>query len=207
MTPGREAICMKNSNPAGQTCKHRPARCPQPANRASRGFTYIGLLAILVIIGISLGAAGKYWQNVILREKEAELLFRGDQYKQAIERYYNAIPALPRYPRRIEDLLVDNRTSAGKRYLRQQYKDPMTGDAFQLVEGVDATGKFIIGVKSKSDKTPLKQSHFPEAHKDFEGKGQYSDWQFIAVVQQAQVPGNPARRMPVIRTNPPPPAP
>ncbi|HYA87822.1 MAG TPA: type II secretion system protein [Nitrospirota bacterium] len=170
---------MRNSNPKGHTVKHR-------AIRTSRGFTYVGLLAILVIIGISLGAAGKYWQNIILRDKEAELLFRGDQYKEAIERYYNAIPFNPQLPRRIEDLLVDNRTSAGKRHLRQKYKDPMTGEDFVLVEGVNATGKYIIGVHSKSDKTPLKQSHFPEVHQDFEGKGQYSDWQFIATIPQSQ---------------------
>jgi len=32
-----------------------------------------------VIFGIILGAAGKYWQSDIIRDKE-ELLFHGDQY-------------------------------------------------------------------------------------------------------------------------------
>ena len=36
-------------------------------NPRSRGFTYIALLAAIVIIGISLGAAGKDWSNVMQR--------------------------------------------------------------------------------------------------------------------------------------------
>jgi type II secretory pathway pseudopilin PulG len=155
-------------------------------SRNPRGFTYVGLLAILVIIGISLGAAGKYWQNVMMREKEEELLFRGDQYKQAIERYYSAVPGRPQYPRSIDDLLQDSRTSGGKRYLRQRYKDPMTGEDFVVIENVDASGKHMIGVRSSSDKTPLKQANFPDAYQDFAGKGKYSDWQFMAVIQPAQ---------------------
>ena len=168
----------------------------QSAFLGFRGFTYIGLLAILVIIGISLGAAGKYWQNIILRDKEDELLFRGDQYKQAIERYYSAVPGKPEYPRRIEDLLQDGRTPSGKRHLRQKYKDPMTGEDFILLEGVDAGGKYIMGVHSPSDKTPLKQSNFPDAYLDFAGKVKYSDWQFLAVIQQTQqsIPVLPNRR-------------
>ncbi len=66
--------------------------------RNPEGFIYIALLAALVIIGISLGAAGKYWQNVVLRDKEEDLLFRGDQYRQAIERYYTAIPTIRLFP-------------------------------------------------------------------------------------------------------------
>ena len=51
----------------------QPLFCTQaPAPRAKRnhGFTYIALLAAIVIIGISLGATGRYWSNVVLRDKE-----------------------------------------------------------------------------------------------------------------------------------------
>ncbi len=191
---------MINSDSNSENLMHSEIHSPQSAIRASHGFTYIGLLAILVIIGISLGAAGKYWQNVMQRDKEEELLFRGDQYKLAIEQYYNAIPANPQYPRQIENLLEDNRTPAGKRYLRRKYKDPITGEDFVLLKGTDATGQFIIGVYSRSDKTPLKQANFPEAHQDFAGKGKYSDWQFLAAIQQPQqVLPSPAKPLPVFR--------
>jgi type II secretory pathway pseudopilin PulG len=156
----------------------------------STGFTYIALLAAIIIIGISMGAAGKYWQNVVQREKEEELLFRGDQYRLAIERYYSAIPGRLQYPASLDDLLKDERTPTGKRYLRQKYKDPMTGEDF--VEIRDQVSRRISGVRSASDKTPLKQANFPELYPEFAGKTKYSDWKFVPVLQPAQ-PALPAR--------------
>ncbi len=173
----------------------------QSAIRNSRGFTYIALLAALVIIGISLGAAGKYWQNVMLRDKEEELLFRGDQYRQAIERYYLAIPTRPQYPESIDKLLNDDRTPAGKRHLRQRYKDPFTGEDF--VEIRDPLTNRITGVHSGSDKTPLKQANFPVPYEDFAGKGKYSDWQFVSTIKVVQpVTPLPARPPVIPKTQP-----
>lgn len=149
-----------------------------------RGFTYIALLAAIVIIGIALGSAGKYWQNVMLREKEEELLFRGNQYRSAIERYYYA-KAPNTYPQSIEDLLTDNRTATGRRHLRQKFKDPITGEDFELIRDM-TKGNRITGVYSKSDAEPLRQTGFSEENKDFEGKKQYKDWKFLFDAQQAQ---------------------
>jgi type II secretory pathway pseudopilin PulG len=155
----------------------------------SYGFTYLALLAAIIIIGISMGAAGKYWQNVVQREKEDELLFRGDQYARAIERYYSAVPGRVQYPASLDDLLKDERTPTGKRYLRQKYKDPMTNEDF--VEIRDQLRR-IIGVRSSSEKTPLRQANFPEPYQEFSGKTKYSDWQFVPVLQPMQ-PGSPGR--------------
>ena len=157
------------------------------------GFTYITLLVVLIIIGISLGATGKYWSNVILREKEEELLFRGDQYRQAIEGYYFGVPGRNQYPQSIDDLLRDNRTAAGKRYLRQKFKDPMTNDDFEIIK--DQLSNRIMGVRSLSQKTPLKLSGFPEMYKDFEGKLKYSEWEFrsnVTATGAGQLPGTSA---------------
>jgi type II secretory pathway pseudopilin PulG len=160
-----------------------PFPIPHSAFRNSHGFTYIALLAAIVIIGISLGAAGKYWSNVILREKETELLFRGDQYRQAIEKYYSAIPGRLEYPQSIDDLVKDDRTAGGKRHLRLKFKDPITGEDF--VEFRDKTkANRITGVYSSSDKEPLKQGNFPDQYKDFEGKKKYSEWKFMFTPQQ-----------------------
>jgi type II secretory pathway pseudopilin PulG len=147
----------------------------------SRGFTYLALLAAIIIIGISMGVAGKYWQNVVQREKEEELLFRGDQYRQAIERYYSAVPGIRQYPASLDDLLKDARTPTGRRHLRQKYKDPITGEDF--VEIRDQLRR-IIGVRSSSNKTPLKQANFAEAYQNqnFNGKSKYSDWQFVPIL-------------------------
>ena len=179
--------------------------------RNSHGFAYIALLVVIVVIGISLGAAGRYWSNVVLRDKEEELLCRGDQYRQAIERYYKSIPTvpgvIPEYPNSIDDLIRDNRT--GKRHLRQRYKDPISGEDF--VEIRHPLTKPIIGVHSPSDKQPLKQSGFPVIYStkmltpqpalygnanDFEGKSKYSEWIFISTIAVAGLPGLPVFPVP-----------
>lgn len=152
----------------------------------SRGFTYIALLVAIVIIGISLGAVTRYWSNISLREKEEELLFRGDQYRKAIESYTRAVPGRVEFPASIDDLLADNRTAVLKRHLRRKYKDPVSGEDF--VEIRDQTTRHIIGVNSPSDKEPLKQANFPEEDRDFEGKKKYSEWRFLYIPQPGQLP-------------------
>jgi type II secretory pathway pseudopilin PulG len=160
----------------GMNIPHSRIRNPQSAIR--NGFTYIALLAAIVIIGITLGSAAKSWQNFAQREKEEELLFRGNQYRLAIERYYHALPGRQQFPNSIDVLLKDERTPVGKRHLRQRYLDPITGEDFELIRDM-FHGNTIKGVYSKSEKAPIKQSGFPEELKDFEGKTMYSAWKFI----------------------------
>lgn len=164
----------------------RAGNASRDSRPASPGFTYIALLAAIVILGIVLGSAGKYWQNVMMREKEEELLFRGNQYRQAIERYYNSPPG-GQFPNSVDDLLTDNRTSTGKRHLRQQYKDPITGEDFQLIRD-PAQGNRITGVFSKSQAEPIRTTGFPEEDKDFEGKTKYMEWTFVFTPAQPMLP-------------------
>lgn len=127
--------------------------------RHPAGFAYIALLVAIIIIGISLGAAGKYWSNVMLRDREEELIFRGEQYRQAIDSYAS-VPGRPKeFPSSIDDLLKDGRSAAGKRHLRQKYKDPITGEDFEEIK--NPVTKRIIGVRSTSDKESLKQANYP----------------------------------------------
>jgi type II secretory pathway pseudopilin PulG len=184
-----------------QRSKGRLFRDPKSAIRNFRGFAYIALLVAIIIIGISLGAAGKYWSNVMLRDKEEELLFRGEQYRMAIERYVSAVPGSQVYPQSIDDLLKDNRTATGKRHLRQKYKDPISGEDF--VEIRNTVTKRIIGVHSPSEKEPLKKAGFPDVYTTmqavtqpgfpagyniFSDKMKYSEWLFVATIKSAQTP-------------------
>jgi type II secretory pathway pseudopilin PulG len=152
-------------------------RNPKSAIRDPKGFTYIALLVAITIIGITLGSAAKSWQNIAQRDKEEELLFRGNQYRLAIQSYVN-YQGRHQYPNSIEVLLKDERSPNGKRHLRQWYKDPMTGEDFELVRDM-LHGNNITGVHSKSDKTPIKQAEFPPELQDFTGKTKYSEWQFV----------------------------
>jgi type II secretory pathway pseudopilin PulG len=142
------------------------------------GFTYIAVLVLVMIMGIMLGVTGQVWKMVADREREAELLFRGSQYRDAITRWYTPLPgqhvATPL--RDLKDLLKDPRTGGTVRYLRRLYLDPMTDKEWLVVR--DAS-QGIVGVSSSSEAQPIKQGNFPEEFKTFEGKSKYSDWQFV----------------------------
>jgi type II secretory pathway pseudopilin PulG len=141
---------------------------------ASRGgFTYIAALVIVVIMGIMLGAVGQSMRIIMQREREKELIFRGLQYRDALEQWYAKGMSMPL--KDIKDLLKDPRSANGKRLLRRLYKDPMTGEDFKVLTDPNLG---IYGVASTSNDAPLKKSNFPDILKDLEGKEKYSDWQF-----------------------------
>jgi type II secretory pathway pseudopilin PulG len=143
-----------------------------------QGFTYIGVLVLVALMGIALAAAGQVWQTLQKREKEQELLFIGQQFRLALNRYADRTPGQARrHPRRLEDLLLDPRYPGIQRYLRKIYLDPMTGRAeWGLITG---PGGEIYGMHSLSDNEPLKKSNFGLADRNFEGKMKYSDWVFM----------------------------
>lgn len=142
------------------------------------GFTYLTILFAIAIAGIVLANTGIDWSQDVQREKEKELLFVGDQYRQAIALYYQRTPgALKRYPNKLEDLLTDSRYSTPQHYLRKLYRDPVTN---QKVWGtIKAPEGGIMGVYSLSDKKPVKTGSFGYVDQAFAGATKYSDWQFI----------------------------
>lgn len=82
------------------------------------------LLVAMTIIGIVLSTTMPVVSTLAKREREAELIFRGQQYARAVtlfqRKYGNALP--PNL-----DVLIN------ERFLRRQYKDPVTNSDFQLV--------------------------------------------------------------------------
>lgn len=146
--------------------------------RSSAGFTYLAALMIIVIMGIMLGAIGQSWKTTMQREREEELLFRGNQIRQAIERW-NAPRGEGKPPptklNDLKDLLKDPGSVGTVRYLRRLYTDPITGKDFDVL--MDPV-KGIIGVMSSSEEEPLKKGGFPEELVAFEGQNQYKKWVF-----------------------------
>jgi len=176
--------------------------------RASRqregGYAMVALLVGISIMSIALSVALPTWSAMAKREREEELIFRGQQYARAImlyqRQYANAFP--PNF-----DMLVQ------QHFLRKKYKDPMTKDGeFQpLFAGQALPGQItspggqqqppqaggrqgqpaglqaqqlpgraagiqagLIGVVSKSEATSLRI---------YNGKTKYSEWAFVS--QQA----------------------
>jgi len=139
-----------------------------------QGFTYLAALFAVAILGGGLALVGEVWETSAKREKEAELLFAGDQYRKAIERYF--LSGQRQYPRSLEDLLKDSRRPGTVRYLRRLYPDPLTGKEWGLVKAPDGG---ILGVHSLSQERPLKVAGFRARDAAFEGAQKYSEWKFV----------------------------
>jgi type II secretory pathway pseudopilin PulG len=155
-------------------------------NGKQRGFTYVVLLIAIAIIGAGLAAVGQVWHTTLKHEREQELLFTGNQFRLAINRYFKSNN---RYPSRLEDLLLDDHAVAVRRHLRKMYIDPMTG----LAEwGVVKSDNVVVGVYSLSEDEPLKKAAFAARDADFENKSKYSEWIFMAKLPVAAAKNPPA---------------
>jgi type II secretory pathway pseudopilin PulG len=166
------------------------------------GYLMVALLVSMSIMAILMAAALPAWHTLARREKEAELIFRGEQYARAIglwqRRFANASPPSI-------DVLVE------QRLLRKKYKDPITNDEFQILGAgasstagtqqttgsLRGTGRStgpptvpqgrgsavvggIIGVTSKSPEKSLRL---------YNGRDTYNQWVFMPVAQGARAGG------------------
>lgn len=171
------------------------------------GFTYLGVLFAVAILGAVSASTAVVWQVQVQRDKEKELLFIGHAYRQAIAQYYEKTPGTAKqFPQKLEDLLEDKRQTQLTRYLRRIYLDPMTASKdWGLITGPGAT---IVGVYSRSTREPIKNANFEEADRDFAGAVSYMDWKFTftmptQVAPAAPPPGaNPAGQPPNPLSNP-----
>ena len=156
------------------------------------------LLVGLSITAIMMTAAMPVWNQMARREKETELVFRGEQYARAIGLFQrkSGPGALPPNI----NLLVD------QRFLRKKYKDPIAdddfvhilltvapqqgagqppaaarggantglrGSAFSATPGVGAPGAAfggITGVTSKSKEQSIRL---------YKGRNHYNEWQLV----------------------------
>ena len=140
-----------------------------------RGFTYIGFLLFVALAGAGLAAYGEFASHAAQREKEAELLFRGEQIRDAIASYYRKEQ---RYPKALTELLEDKRFPMPVRHLRRLYRDPMSGEAdWGLVEAPGGAG--VMGVYSRSEAEPIKSGNFSSRNQEFGKARVYAEWKFV----------------------------
>ena len=153
-----------------------PAGVLRPRHR-QRGITYLGLLFAVAVVGISLAGTGVVMQLEGRREREKELLFIGEEFRQAITSYYNMAinDGQHQYPRRLEDLLLDERSQIPVRHLRRIYRDPMSNTTnWELIRQPEG----ISGVASRSRDKPVKIAGFDPVQDGFESANSYADWHF-----------------------------
>jgi type II secretory pathway pseudopilin PulG len=159
-----------------------------PAIRAQAGFGFLTVLFLIILIGLALGQAGTVWSTQSTRLKEADLLWVGEQYRNALKAYYEAgNGAAKTWPHTLDDLILDPRQPTIRRYLRKRYPDPLTGKQdWGLIS--DPVTNEIRGVYSRAPGQPLKQSGFPKNEADFEKAKTYADWRFEAKAQDETAP-------------------
>ena len=152
-----------------------------------------GLLVAMSVMAILLSAALPAWSHMIRREKEEELIFRGNQYARAINQYQrkfaNASPASI-------DVLIE------QRLLRKKFKDPLSPEddgEFQLLylsegtgaraggSGVGSVGS--IGTKPTGGVVGVTSKNTGESIRIFNGKTRYNEWHFIGIQQTTQPGG------------------
>jgi type II secretory pathway pseudopilin PulG len=134
------------------------------------------MMIIVMIMGMGLAAFGTIYSQTAQRDKEAELLFVGEQFRSAIASYYKTAPG-GQYPKKLEDLLEDKRFPMPVRHLRRIYPDPITGSTdWGIVETPDKAG--VMGVFSRSEEKPIKQGNFGARQADFDDAESYAKWTF-----------------------------
>lgn len=136
------------------------------------------VMLMLVVASLSTLAAIKPIRNEQQQLREQELLFVGAAFKNAIEAYSKPVSGINvELPKTLEDLLYDSRGQTPRRHLRKIYQDPITGN---FDWGLVRTPDGIVGVFSKSKKSPLKKWNFSIAQSNFSQAKAYSEWQFVA---------------------------
>jgi type II secretory pathway pseudopilin PulG len=146
--------------------------------RREDGFTYVLVMFVVAVLAIISTRAMENSLTNARRDKEAELLYVGQAYWNAIKTYYDYSPGTSKeYPPDLTSLLQDNRTSTMRRPLRKLYRDPITGsDQWGLVLTEDGR---IKGVYSLSQQAPIKKNGFLDQFAAFTVAKTYRDWQFV----------------------------
>ena len=162
----------------------------------------VALIVGVSIVAILMTAVMPVWSQIARREREAELIFRGEQYARAIGLFQRR--AGPGVLPPSVDVLVE------QKFLRGKYKDPITNDDFALLSALTPTagpaggtgrgnvpsqgtvgtvtpqsgGRGVpgglMGVTSKSTEESLRT---------YKGRTHYNEWQFVFLTQSPAVQG------------------
>lgn len=161
----------------------RPATGTPGARVDDAGYVMVVLLIAMAVTAVWMTAALPSWRQRVIREREAELVFRGEAIARAIFLYRQKNgQALPPSI----DILVS------QRYLRKKYIDPITGKDFLVVGGAAAVpggaGRGaaapaggpamqggIVGVRSTSNDASIRI---------YNNQQTYSQWAFDFTLEQ-----------------------
>src|SRR5690349_15757745 len=95
-------------------------RMAQHKSGKEQGYILLSLMLMMTLMVIALTIEAPRVAQQIKREKEEELIHRGNEYRNAIKKYFRKFG---RYPVSLDQLENTN----NMRFLRRRYKDPFTG--------------------------------------------------------------------------------
>lgn len=170
------------------TAAASPTWTGRPAARRAGGFTYLGMIILVVIIGLVGAATLKIGSLLQRAAAEQELLDIGAAFSDALQSYAAATPpGQPQQPPSLQELLKDPRYPTVRRHLRKLYVDPITGkQEWGIMYLADKVG--VVGVYSLSDAQPLKIANFDARFQNFENRRHISEWKFTPSGQGAVAP-------------------
>ena len=91
-----------------------------------QGYLMAVLLIGMAITAVWMSALLPAWRQQVTRQREQDLIFRGEQYARAVALY--VMKNRCALPTNVDDLVA-------QKYLRKKWKDPITNDDFILVPG------------------------------------------------------------------------
>src|SRR5262245_14617025 len=94
-------------------------------HRRDAGFSLAALIFIATAVSILLSAAYPAYQMQAKRQTEEELIFRGEEYARAIQKFYRKFGV---YPPSVDALVQTN----GLRFFRGVSKVPFPGKNFRV---------------------------------------------------------------------------
>lgn len=146
---------------------------------AEVGFTYIGLLILIAILGMVSAVSVQVGSIFQRRIAEEALLDIGAEYQRALKSYASATAVGQQpLPPALEDLLKDSRHPKVVRHLRRIYDDPLTGkNTWGLIYAKGNRG--IVGIHSLSDQKSIKVGDFSPHFAQFKNKTFYREWIFV----------------------------
>jgi type II secretory pathway pseudopilin PulG len=155
------------------------------------GLVLFAVLLLLVLAGLAALVGAEVWATAVKREREAQLLFAGEQYRRAIESYWRASPGPTKtLPASLDVLLEDDRFPMPVRHLRRLYPNPLDEKSGWGLSSRNG----ILGVYPPSEAIPLKRSGFPPHLLSLESASTYKQWRFV--FQLPRQPGAPGPRNP-----------
>ncbi len=97
--------------------------------RSNAGFTYLGVLLAVALLGLGLTAAAQIWSKRAERERLARMDAIGAEYVAAIAAYQQGAPGIvvSGLPQSVGSMIRDPRLVTVRRYLRREYPNPFTG--------------------------------------------------------------------------------